>query len=128
MKDENYHYRLTAGTLKTAKDQGLQYEHVQKILAEATGGPLPQSLLNALERLYKRGTEAKLDRELILRVNNPSVIDELQKRKTTSRYLKIVLSPTAVIVSEGDSERLCAEALRLGILIDPPSEETNLLP
>jgi hypothetical protein len=123
MDEENYHYRLTPRMLDSAKQQGLQVEHIRQILSDATSGSLPKSLLNALDRWSKRGTEASINHVFVLRAKNPSVIEELQKTKTTSRYLEQTLSPTAVIVSERNLENLCREATRLGILIDPPHRE-----
>jgi hypothetical protein len=118
--DVNYSYRLTPAGLKMAIDQGLELSHVFTILESAGGEPLPSSLRKALERWETHGSEGHFRSEMILQLRNPDVLLELQKDRTTTRYLGEVLGPTIVVVREGDLPKLCSAATRLGILLDPP--------
>jgi hypothetical protein len=125
--EESYNYRLSPSALSAAAGQGLQLSHIFTILETAGDGPLPISLRNALQRWSDNGSEAWFERHLLLRVNEPAVLNELQENKATSRYLGEILGPTSVTVNERDLTPLCAAAARLGILIEPPSSSSGEL-
>lgn len=125
--EESYNYRLSPSALSAAASQGLQLNHIITILETAGDGPLPTSLRNALQRWNENGSEAWFERNLLLRVCAPSVLDELQSSKATRRYLGEILGPTSVTVNERDLTPLCAAAARLGILIEPPSPSSSEL-
>ena len=118
--EEHYYYRLTPTALAIADGQGLQLSHIFTILETAGGGPLPSTLRNALQRWGDNGEEARLERQLILRVDKPEILEELQSNRTTARHLGEILGPTAIVVREHDWIHLCDDAARMGILIDPP--------
>jgi hypothetical protein len=120
LDDEGYHLRITPSALQSALDQGLQIAHIHTILQSACEGALPAPLLKALERWTAHGTEARLQRDLVLHLTDPALLETLRKSRSTSRYLRETLGAQAVIVREGDWERLRDAAARLGILIDPP--------
>lgn len=117
----DYVYRLTPTALQSASEAGLRLTHVRAILEQAAGHPLPKHLLSALERWEQEHTQAAISRSLVLRVQDSEVLLRLRDHKTTGRFLGEPLGPTAVIVSERDVEPLLAAAIRLGLLIDPPS-------
>ena len=117
---DGYHCRLTPSSLQDAADQGLQVPQVRTILEGACGRPAPAPLVRAIERWRAQGSEARLERPLVLRVSSRRVLEELKGNRATARYLGEPLGPTAVLVSERDWERLCAAAAPLGLLIDPP--------
>ncbi len=120
LDDEGYHVRITPSALQSAIDQGLQMDHIHTILQSACEGALPAPLLKALERWAVHGTEARLQRDLVLHLNDPALLETLRKTRATSRYLREPLGDRAVTVREGDWERLRDAAARMGILIDPP--------
>ena len=118
--EERYYYRLTPTALAIADNQGLQLSHIFTILETAGGGPLPSTLRKALQRWDDNGEEARLERQLVLRVAKPEILEELQSNRTTARHLGEILGPTAIIVREHDWIHLYDDAARMGILIDPP--------
>ena len=118
--EESYHYRLTPTALAIAAGQDLQLNHIFTILETAGVEPIPATLRKALQRWCDNGQEARLERQLILRVQKPEILDELRSNRTTARHLGEILGPTAIIVDKHDWTRLCDDAARLGILIDPP--------
>jgi hypothetical protein len=123
--EDSYTYRLTPRSLQIAADQGLEIGHILTILENASKEPLPPSLVNATNRWGTYGVEVRIDQELILRVHDPAVLDELRENPSTTRFLGEMLSPTTVVIDQHDYEPLCTAAARIGILIDPPPSINN---
>jgi len=120
-----YWYRLTPRSLESAARQGLKAHHVASVLDAATSAPVPPALRRAIERALTRGPEAELHATLVLRIENARILEELQRNRTTSRYLGEALGTKAVAVRRRDWEALCGAAARLGLLIEPPHESTS---
>ena len=123
VEDEKYEYRLTPSTLQRASEQGLSHQHIRAVLEKTCESPLPPPVDLALTRWAERGTEARIQRFWVLRVQSPDVLEILRSKKSTNRYFKEILSPTAAIVHPSDWQKLQAAAARLGLLIDPPGSE-----
>ncbi|MFN2235819.1 MAG: helicase-associated domain-containing protein, partial [Anaerolineales bacterium] len=94
-----YRYRLTPGSLDKAIDQGLKIQHLQTLLARHTK-TVPPNIVNALNRWEQRGTEARLQSVLILRLSSPELLGALQKSRA-ARYLGDPLGPTTVVIKPG---------------------------
>jgi hypothetical protein len=123
-----YHFCLTPSSLQRAQEQGLRVGQVSTILRQAAGGKLPPSLRRALLRWESHGREARLERLLVLRLQDPSLLERLRKERSTARYLGEMLGPTSVLVRERDWKPLARAAARLGLLIDPPSDGLGVQP
>lgn len=121
VKDEKYEYRLTPSTLQRAREQGLSHQHIRAVLEKTCESPLPRPVDLALTRWAEKGTEARIERYWVLRVQSPDVLEMLRSKKSTDRYLEEILSSTTAIVLPSDWSKLQTAAARLGLLIDPPS-------
>jgi hypothetical protein len=117
--ENNYPYRLTPSTLKTAAEQGLTLAHIRKVLEAIADKTLPAALEKALSRWAEHGVEARLEQETLLRVQNPEMLEVLMKKKSTAKFISEVLNPTTAIVRGPNWRPLIAAAARQGILIDP---------
>ncbi len=115
-------YRLSPSSLQAAVAQGLGAAQVISLLESASRRRLPDGLRQAIERAIAHGTPARIERQLILRVDQAADLDGLRRQRTTARYLGEALGPTAVLVRERDWPALCAAAARIGILIEPPRD------
>lgn len=125
---ETYTYRLTPRSLESAARQGLRPSHVLSVLEAATAAPVPSSLRRAIERAFQRGPEAGLHTDLVLRVENPRILHELRRNRSTARFLGEPVGTRAVAVRRRDWPALCNAAARLGLLIEPPHETTSEVP
>jgi hypothetical protein len=114
-----YRYRFTPGSLEQALDQGLQIKHLQTLLARHTQN-VPPNMIAALTRWDQRGTEARLQSALILRLSSPELLQMLRDSRA-ERFLGDPLGPTTVIVKPGTGEKvleILAEMGYLGEVID----------
>jgi hypothetical protein len=114
-KADEYLYHVTARSLVHAKEQGLKAEQLLALLVKYTNGTVPPALVKALKQWDAHGTEARVEKMLVLRVNRPEILEELRKSKA-SKFLSEILSPTAVIVKSGAESKVLAALAELGLL------------
>jgi transposase len=119
---EEFVYQLTPTSLERGRQAGLLPRHMLAVLGKITGGRVPRSIEAAVRRWGERGSEAALNRVLVLKVSEAGVLDELLAHPDTARLLGERLGPTQVGVRERDWQALCAAALRRGMLIDWPPD------
>lgn len=110
-----YLYQITPESLERAQQQGLRPAQLIGLLKKHNKGPLPPTLVTALERWEQHGSEAHLEKVSILRVSRPEIMAALRKVRA-SRYLGEELSPTVVILRPGGSEAVLQALAELGYL------------
>lgn len=120
LDQHGYHFRLTPGALAKALDQGLEVHHVLAVLETACGRPIPSSIHTALRRWGTRGVEAEMHDRLLLMVQDPKVLHELQQDRRTARFISQRLSDTHALIERDDWLRFCKAAARIGLLVEPP--------
>ena len=69
----------------------------------------------ALTRWERRGTEARLQSALVLRLSSPDLLQELRDSRA-ARFLGDPLGPTTVIVKPGAGEKVLAFLAEMGYL------------
>jgi hypothetical protein len=116
-KPEGYPYRVTAQSLKHAKEQGLKAEQLLSLLVKHSNGNVPPALVKALKRWEVNGTEARAESLSVLRVSRPEVLEELRASKA-GRFLGEPLGPTAVIVKNEAIPKIAAALAEMGLLLD----------
>jgi hypothetical protein len=112
--DEAYSYRLTAASLARSREQGLRVGHLLSLLRRHAL-TVPPSLVKALDRWEENGSEARLERALILRLRSPEMLQALRNSRA-ARYLGDPLGPTAVIVKPGAGEKVIAALAEMGYM------------
>ena len=110
-----YHYHFTPQALERARQQGLKVAQLLGLLKKHNHGPLPPTLVSALERWEQHGTEVHLDKVLLLRVSRPEILLELRKVRA-SRFIGEEISSTAVLLRPGGVEAVLQALAELGYL------------
>ncbi len=116
-KDDEYRYRLTTDSLKRAVEQGLKINQLLNLLAKNAAAEIPPAIIKALKQWEQKGTEARLESQVILRVSRPEIIEALRKSKA-GRFLGESLGPATVIVKAGAHAKVVAALAELGMLTD----------
>ncbi|MBM3145401.1 MAG: hypothetical protein FJ010_10600 [Chloroflexi bacterium] len=109
-----YRYLFTPASLERARGQGLQISHLLTIL-QKHADPIPPNILKALKQWEHRGTEIHIERQVILRVGAPQILQALQKTRA-ARFLGDQLGPTAIIIKAGAEEKVLAALLEMGFM------------
>jgi hypothetical protein len=111
---EAYTYRLTPESLKRAKKQGLTVQHLLTLLHRHTD-LIPPSLIKALERWEKHGSEARIENLVVLRLSSPETLQAL-RASHAARYLGDPLGPTVVAIKPGATDKILATLAEMGVL------------
>lgn len=111
-------YRITADSLRQAADQGLRPAQLIHLLQQGKAKKLPQTLIEALNRWEKYGTEVKMESAVLLRLGSPDLLPILQKTPRVARCLAEVLSSQVILVKPGSVEFLRQALAELGLLAE----------
>jgi hypothetical protein len=113
-KDNFYRYLIVPSSLERARRQDLQIPHLLALLRRHASA-LPPVLIKSLERWEAHGTEARIERLLVLRVASPDLLQELRASRA-ARFLGDPLGPTTIVVKPGAAEKVLAALADLGCL------------
>lgn len=113
-----YRYRLTPSALSRARDEGIQPERVLEFLGQASGRPIPASVKRAIERWSERGLEGQLQRLVVLRVRESSILDTLQANPRTRPYIGERLGELAAVVRSEQWREFQQVTAQLGLLLE----------
>ena len=111
---DEYQYQITPASLTRARQQGLSVSQLVALLSRYSKA-VPPSLLKALERWEKTGSEARLEKLLILRVNSVEILQALRKSRA-GRFLGEPLGPTTVSIKPGAAQKVLSALAELGYL------------
>ncbi len=109
-----YVYRISPGSLRRARQQGLKVSQLVTMLTRYAKA-VPPSLVKALERWDKLGSEARLAKMVVLRVSSDEILQALRKSRA-SRYLGEPIGPGVVEVKAGAIDKVLAALAEMGYL------------
>lgn len=116
LKKDAYVYVLTPSSLANAKRGSLEAAHLLTLL-DKYADAVPPNVIKAIKRWDQRGVQAVLERETVLRLSSPAMLQALQKSKA-QRFLREQLGPTAVVIQEGSEVKLIEALAEMGFLTD----------
>ena len=114
--EDAYRYRLTPASLERARQQGLKLNHLLALLRRHTSS-VPPSLVKALERWGEHGSQARLEKAVVLRLSNPDLLQALRSSRA-ARFLGDPLGPTTIIVKPGATKKVMEVLAELGYLVE----------
>ena len=116
--DAPYRYLLTPRSLQRAEEQGISPKRLLDFLERSSSAAVPASVKRAIERWTENGSEARLQRTVVLRVKDAEILEKLRANPKTRPFLGESLGDFAVLVKEGQWEELCLATTQLGLFID----------
>jgi hypothetical protein len=119
--EDAYRYHLTPSSLEYARRQGLTISHLLSLLRRHVQ-PLSPGLVKTLERWEQKGTEARLQRLVVLRLSSPELLTLLRTSRA-ARFLGDPLGPTAVIVKPAAVDKVMSILAEMGYLGEAELEE-----
>jgi hypothetical protein len=111
---DEYHYRISPMALSRARKQGLSVSQLISLL-NRHAKVVPPSLIEALERWEKHGSEVRFEKVVVLRVVSEDILILLRKSRA-SRFLGESLGPTSVTVNGGAIDKVMGALAELGYL------------
>lgn len=114
--EDEYRYRAAPGALQRAAAQGLKPHQLIALLRKhAENGAVPPLLIQALERWESGGTQAVVERRVLLRLGSPEVLAALKKTRA-ARYIEEELTATAVLLRAGSEDKVLEALGEIGYL------------
>ena len=115
---EEYHYRLAPAGLERAAAQGLRPRQLIGLLRRhVESGTLPPALVQSLERWEAAGTQASVEKGVLLRLGHAGILEALKKTRA-ARYIREEISPTLVLLHPGTEEKVLEALNEIGYLGD----------
>ena len=103
----------------------MKIEQLLTLLRKFTAAPVPPVFLRALQRWERKGTEARLESQVVLRLASPEVLEELRASKM-ARFLGEVLGPAAVVVKPGAQSKVLAGLAEMGLLAEEAAKDGQI--
>jgi hypothetical protein len=109
-------YRLTPSSLERARRQGIPVARVLEFLGRVTSAPVPRFVEAALTRWEAQGTEAWLERPVLLRLSSEGLMAQVVSSPLTRHLIQEQIGLTAALVRERDWPRLVVALGEMGLL------------
>ena len=113
-------YRLTPTSLERARRQGIPVARVLEFLGQVTGADISASrfIEAALTRWETQGSEARLERVLLLRLSSEELMTQVMSFPRTRRFIHEQVGPTVALVHERDWPHLVVALGEIGLMPD----------
>lgn len=119
---EEYHYKVVPTALERAARQNLRPRQLTGLLRKyAENGAVSPLLIHALERWESAGTQAVVERAVLLRLAVPEILPALKKSRA-ARFIQEEISPTLLLLRPGTEEKVLEALSELGYLGDVRAE------
>ena len=115
---EDYRYHLAPSSLSRAASQKITAVKVIEFLSRAAVHGLPPTLIKAIERWDKKGTEVKVEQAVLVRVKDAAILKRLQESPKTRSLRLEILGPTSARIHEKDWPKLVSLLAESGVLVD----------
>jgi hypothetical protein len=117
-----YHYRITPPALERAARQNLRPRQLTGLLRKyAENGAVSPLLIQALERWESAGTQAVVERAVLLRLAAPEILPALKKSRA-ARFIQEEITPTLLLLRPGSEDKVLEALSELGYLGDVRAE------
>lgn len=127
--DDGYVHRISAGSLRRAREEGIEVKHILPFLKRTAGGQLPAPLVKAMERWAEGGAGVTISQAVLLRAESAEELKRLQLEPKINRCLGRQLTDTVVEVQPGAWPDLVRVLQAFGVLPDVIGlEETAAAP
>ncbi len=110
-------YRITAASLSRARAQGLNASKLPGVLESGGAAPIPPAVLNFIRNWEKFGTQARFERQVLLRVTQSEILDELLASPAAA-WLGERLNSETILVKPGKEQQVLDQLARLGYLAE----------
>ena len=110
-------YRITSSSLARAGEQGLSAKKLPPVLESGGASPVPPAVMNFIRNWERSGPQARFDRAVLLRVSQPTILDELLASPAASS-LGERLNPETILVKPGKEQQVLDQLARQGHLAD----------
>jgi hypothetical protein len=117
---DRYRYRLHPSAVLAAAQEGLGPDHLHRLLSGITASEPAPTLIHSINRLFEQGVEARIEEGIVVRFEDPKLLDQLMRNREIRRSIAERVGPTTALVVASRVEELLQSVASLGYLVEPP--------
>jgi len=121
--DLSAHYVLTADDLTRQLEQGAKLERIIRFLQRATGGTVPEAVVEQMRSWGNRFGQVVLGRQLVLQTASADVLQHLQQDPEVAKCFAKVVGPQTVLIHPQSQQALIAALRKAGHVPKIESDE-----
>lgn len=110
------HAKITHRSILNAYKRGMQIEEFMEVLEALSKTPLPQNLSFMLKEWTRQAIEVHIYQAILIKVNHPSFLDEIQAGKLQKAIIER-LSPTVAVIRKDQIDEVVKHARRKDAVI-----------
>jgi len=113
-KGNRFYYRINAASLKRMEEQELTTKQLLSIIQKYGRKPIPVNITKALERWEKYHREAGIEKDVLIKVTSPEILDKLMASQA-KKYIRSRLNPQTALVDSSGISYLNIALLEIGV-------------
>ena len=110
---KHYRYRISPTAIKRAVTQHISIDQIKILFQKYAVKPIPGNILTALDRWSKNQSQISLERQIIVQVDSPDILDQIEK-SPVKRYISERINATTAITSPKNIRRLENALMEMG--------------
>lgn len=116
-RGQNFFYRFSPHTFNRMEQQGLKVNQLITLINRFARKPVPQNIMQALERWEKHGKEVDIKKVVVLKVKSAAIMDRLLD-SNAKKYVLSRLDPTTAEITAGSAPFIKAALIEMGIFAE----------
>jgi len=110
---KHYRYRVSLTALRRAEAQRISISQIKILFKKYAKKPIPRNILAALDRWNKDQSQIRLEKQIIIQVDSPDILDQIEK-SPGKRYISERINATTAIISPNNLYRLEDTLMEMG--------------
>lgn len=114
---KHYRYKISPIAIRRAKTQHISIDQIKNLFRKSAKKPIPRNILTALDKWEKKQSQVNLERQTIIRVASPDILDQIEN-SSAKRYISKRIDATIAVTSPKNIHRLEEAILEMGFFAD----------
>jgi len=118
---KHYRYKISPTAVKRAETQQISIGQIKILFQKYAKKPIPRNIIAALNRWDKNQSQISLERQIIIQVDSPDILDQIEK-SPAKRYIIERINATSAVTSPTNIHRLENALMEMGYFAEISQE------
>jgi len=118
---KHYRYKISPTAVKRAEAQQISIGQIKILFQKYAKKPIPRNIIAALNRWDKNQSQISLERQIIIQVDSPDILDQIEK-SPAKRYIIERINATSAVTSPNNIHRLENALMEMGYFAEISQE------